>query len=43
MILQQDVSFDSPSGAAKFCIGGAADGGDSWIDSEGRPINVYRK
>lgn len=43
MILKQDVCFDSPSGAAKFCIGGAADGWDSWIDSEGRPINVYRK
>ncbi len=43
MILKQDVIFDSPSGAAKFCIGGAADGWDSWIDSEGRPINVYRK
>ncbi len=43
LILKQDVSFDSPSGAAKFCIGGAADGWISWIDEEGRPINVYRK
>lgn len=43
MILQQDVSFDSPSGAAKFCIGGAADGWESWLDNAGKPIKVYRK
>lgn len=43
LVLKQDVTFESPSGAAKFCIGGAADGWISWIDNEGRPINVYRK
>ena len=43
LVLKEDVLFDSPSGAAKFCIGGAADGWISWIDNEGRTIKAYRK
>lgn len=43
LMVVKDILFNSPSGAAKFCIGGAADGWISWIDNEGRPINVYRK
>jgi len=43
VIVQKDITFDTPSGAAKFCIGGAADGWESWKDGEGKPIKVYRK
>lgn len=43
MILQKDISFDSPSGAAKFCIGGSADGWESWVDNDRKPIEKYRK
>lgn len=43
LVLKEDILFDSPSGAAKFCIGGAADGWISWTDNEGRTIKAYRK
>lgn len=43
VIVQKDITFATPSGAAKFCIGGAADGWDAWRDREGKPIMVYRK
>lgn len=43
VIVQKDITFITPSGAAKFCIGGAADGWDVWRDSDGKPIMVYRK
>lgn len=43
LVLKEDILFDSPSGAAKFCIGGAADGWISWTDDEGRTIKAYRK
>lgn len=42
LVLKDDVLFTSPSGAAKFCVGGAADGWLSWVDSEGKTISVYR-
>ena len=42
LVLKEDILFDSPSGAAKFCIGGAADGWISWTDNEGRTIKAYR-
>lgn len=43
LVMQTDALFSSPSGAAKFCVGGSADGWESWIDKEGKPIKVYRK
>lgn len=43
MIVQKDITFDTPSGAAKFCVGGSADGWELWIDNDGKPIKVYRK
>ena len=42
-ILKQDVVFDTPSGAAVFCVGGSANGWDTWKDENGRELNVYRK
>lgn len=43
LILAKDVSFKSPSGAAKFCCGGAANGWGDWKDEQGNPIEKYRK
>ena len=41
-IVKKDVRFDSPSGAACFCVGGSANGWIEWKDEEGREINEYR-
>ena len=42
-IVKADVRFDTPSGAAVFCIGGSANGWDTWKDESGRELNEYRK
>ena len=41
-IAKEDVRFDTPSGAAQFCVGGSANGWNEWKDEEGRELNVYR-
>ena len=41
-IVKEDVLFDTPSGAAQFCVGGSANGWNEWKDEEGRELNVYR-
>ena len=41
-IVMDDVRFDTPSGAAQFCVGGSANGWNEWKDEEGRELNVYR-
>lgn len=41
-IVKADVRFDTPSGAAVFCIGGSANGWDTWKDESGRELNEYR-
>ena len=41
-IVKADVRFDTPSGAAVFCIGGSANGWDTWKDENGRELNEYR-
>ena len=41
-IVKEDVRFDTPSGAAVFCIGGSANGWNTWKDESGRELNVYR-
>ena len=41
-IIKVDVRFDTPSGAAQFCVGGSANGWNEWKDEEGRELNVYR-
>ena len=41
-IVMQDVRFDTPSGAAQFCVGGSANGWLEWKDEEGRELNAYR-
>ena len=41
-IVKEDVCFDTPSGAAQFCVGGSANGWKEWKDDEGRELNEYR-
>lgn len=41
-IVKKDVTFDSPSGAAVFCVGGSTNGWDTWKDEQGRMLNIYR-
>ena len=41
-IVKEDVRFDTPSGAAQFCVGGSANGWKEWKDEEGRELNEYR-
>ena len=41
-IVKEDVRFDTPSGAAQFCVGGSANGWKEWKDLEGRELNEYR-
>ncbi|MCR4612586.1 MAG: DUF4357 domain-containing protein [Bacteroidaceae bacterium] len=42
-IVNTDVEFSTPSGAAVFCIGGSANGWREWKDSKGETLNRYRK
>lgn len=41
-IVKEDVRFDTPSGAATFCVGGSANGWNEWKDEAGRELNEYR-
>lgn len=41
-IVKEDVHFDTPSGAAQFCVGGSANGWDEWKDEQGHKLNIYR-
>jgi hypothetical protein len=41
-IVKEDVRFDTPSGAAQFCVGGSANGWKEWKDAEGRELDEYR-
>ena len=42
-IVKADVRFDTPSGAAVFCIGGSANGWNTWKDEQGHELDEYRK
>ncbi len=42
-ILQEDVVFKSPSGAAEFITGGAANGWTTWRTEDGSYIDIFRK
>ena len=41
-IVKVDVCFDTPSGAAQFCVGGSSNGWKEWKDEDGRELNEYR-
>ncbi|MBR5394484.1 MAG: DUF4268 domain-containing protein [Bacteroidaceae bacterium] len=40
--VKEDICFDSPSGAAQFCVGGSSNGWCQWKDEDGRELNEYR-
>ena len=42
-VLKENISFKSPSGAAKFCCGGASNGWSRWKDENRKPISNYRR
>ena len=41
-IVKEDVCFDTPSGAAQFCVGGSSNGWSQWRDEAGKELNAYR-
>ncbi len=41
-ILQEDIVFSSPSGAAVFVLGCSANGWMTWKTAEGEPIAIFR-
>lgn len=41
-IVKEDVCFDSPSGAAQFCVGGSSNGWRQWKDGDGKELDIYR-
>lgn len=41
-IVKEDVHFDSPSGAAEFCVGGSSNGWKEWKDEKGNKLLIYR-
>ncbi len=41
--VKDDVCFDSPSGAAQFCVGGSSNGWLEWKDEEGKELKAYRR
>lgn len=43
LVLMHDVSFDSPSGAAQFCIGGSVNGWKVWKDENNKELGIYRR
>jgi hypothetical protein len=42
-VLQNDVSFNSPSAASQFVIGAASNGWTNWKCEDGQMIDVFRK
>lgn len=38
----KDVVFETPSGAAKFCVGSSSNGWNDWKDENGNELMIYR-
>ena len=43
LVVVRDAVFDSPSGAAVFCVGGSANGWIEWKDENNNMLDIYRK
>ena len=43
LVVVRDAVFDSPSGAAVFCVGGSANGWKEWKDENNNMLDIYRK
>ena len=42
-VVIKDAPFDSPSGAAVFCVGGSSNGWRDWKDENNNELDIYRK
>lgn len=42
-IVKTNVRFDTPSGAAQFCVGGSSNGWLDWKDEAGEELKKYRE
>ncbi|MBR5687411.1 MAG: DUF4357 domain-containing protein [Prevotella sp.] len=42
-IVNVDITFNSPSGAAVFCVGGSSNGWTEWKDENQQELNIYKE
>ena len=42
LVVVKNVTFDSPSGAANFCVGGSSNGWRDWRDEKNNELDIYR-
>lgn len=43
LVVVRDTIFNSPSGAAVFCVGGSSNGWKDWRDEKNNELDIYRK
>jgi hypothetical protein len=43
LVVIKDASFNTPSGAAVFCVGGSSNGWRDWKDESNNELDIYRK
>lgn len=43
LVVVKDAIFNTPSGAAVFCVGGASNGWKDWRDEKNNELDIYRK
>ena len=43
LVVVKDAVFNSPSGAAVFCVGGSSNGWKDWRDENNSELDIYRK
>ena len=43
LVVIKDASFNTPSGAAVFCVGGSSNGWKDWRDENNNELDFYRK
>lgn len=43
LVVVKDVIFNTPSGAAVFCVGGSSNGWKDWRDEQNNELDIYRK
>ena len=43
LVVVKDAVFNSPSGAAVFCVGGSSNGWKDWRDEKNNELDIYRK
>lgn len=43
LVVIKDASFNTPSGAAVFCVGGSSNGWKEWRDESNNELDIYRK